>query len=81
MKGTSKDDFFREAKYDRQMFGIINRHYTVHLTWSVLITIMCNIWMKMVTASPENVQTIPRNQARKKKAKINLFHENTNIKT
>jgi hypothetical protein len=67
MKGTSKDDLFREAKYDRQMFGIINRYYNLHLTWGVLITFMCNIWMTVVTASTVNVQTIPRNQARKKK--------------
>jgi hypothetical protein len=55
MKDTSKDDLFREAKYDRQMFGIINRYYTLHLTWSVLITTMCNICMTEVTASPGNV--------------------------
>jgi hypothetical protein len=64
-KGASKDDLFREATYDRQMFGIINRYHTLHLTWCVLISIMCNIYMTEVTASPGNVQTIPRNQARK----------------
>jgi hypothetical protein len=57
--------FFREEKYDRQMFGTINRYYTLHLTWSVLITITCNIWIEVVAASPGNVQTMPRNQARK----------------
>jgi len=32
-----------------------------------LITVTCNIRMAVVTASPGNVQTIPRNHARKKK--------------
>jgi len=65
MKGTSKDDLFTEAKYDRQTFGITNRYYILHLIWSVLITVICNICMKVVTASPGNVQTIPRTQVRK----------------
>ena len=65
MKDISKDDLFTEAKYDRQMFGITNRYYILYLTWSVLITVMSNICMKVVTTSPGNVQTIPRAQVRK----------------
>ena len=63
MKGTYKDDLFR------QMFGIINRYYTVHLIWSVLITVMCNICMQVVTASTRDVQSFLRNQGRKNKLK------------
>jgi hypothetical protein len=82
MKGTSKDDLFTEAKYDRQLFGIINRYYILHLTWSVLITVMCNICIKVITVSPGTVQTILRNQVRKTISQnkfVPLKHKHENI--
>jgi len=66
MKGTAKEDLFREAKYDRQMSGIINIYYTSQLTWSVLINVMCNIRMTVVNCISRECSNYPKKSGQEK---------------